>query len=65
MIIASVSSNADGATIQVRRADGSVYTVELLPKDDEVLVNFSGISDARLQPKLEYASRVVVKINRE
>ena len=64
MIIVSVNTNADGVTVQVRRKDGSIYTVELLPKDDEVLLHFSGISDATLQPVKKAANQVVVKINR-
>jgi hypothetical protein len=64
MTISSVSSNADGVTVQVRRKDGSIYTVELLPKDDEVLLHFSGTSDATLQPVKETANQVSVKIKR-
>lgn len=64
MTITSINSNSDGVTVQVRRADGSIYTVELLPKDDQVLLNFSGISDSTIWPVKEYANRVAVKIER-
>lgn len=64
MKIESLKADSESVTVEVRRKDGSTYTLMLLPKNDEVLLNFSGISDSVLKTNKTYANQVVVEINR-
>ena len=60
-IIQTVVST-DGVDVTFERDDGLHYVVSVLPKNDRVLLHFSGLSDRKLTPELVAANQVKVGI---
>lgn len=61
MKIISTTTTADGTTMQVRRDDGSVYTVSVIPQDGQVLLHFDGTAHHELAPRRVAANQVAVE----
>lgn len=64
MKIESTKVTSDCVLVEVRRDNGEIYTIELLPKQDEIIMNLSGLHAYELNVTKPYANRVTVAIDK-
>ncbi len=62
MKIVKTTVTTDGVEVVVKRDDGTEYSTMLLPKENEVLLTFSGTGYNTLVPKVRAANQVTITI---